>query len=324
MKVLITGGAGFIGYYVTKLLTSKGIEVIIYDSFVSFQHPAKSKYGEYLARRMKNLSDIATIIRGDINHKIYFEKILEEHKPDKILHLAALSVADVSNNFSEEAMYHNLTGTVSILEVLKNKKYIERFVYTSSSMIYGDFQSDSIDEEHPKNPKDIYGATKYAGEIMLKSFSLRFGIPYVIVRPSAVYGPLDSNRRVTQIFVDNALNGKTLFLDNGGDEKLDFTYVEDLAMGFYLCLTRPEAVGQTFNITYGEARSLKELAAAISTQVDNVKIESRVKEIFRPKRGTLCIDKAKSILGYSPSIFLEKGIEKYIKKVKEFRNEGLL
>ena len=150
-------------------------------------------------------------------------------------------------------------------------------------------------------------------------FSKQYGIKYTIIRPSAVYGPTDVNRRVTQIFIENALKGKPLVLHNGGTSKLDFSYVEDVAEGFVLALKSSKAENETFNITMGEGRSLKELANIIKSNIPLAKIEYKEapKEEKRPERGALDIAKARKLLGYTPKYSLEEGMKKYIDFVKK-------
>jgi UDP-glucose 4-epimerase len=186
--------------------------------------------------------------------------------------------------------------------------FVERFVYTSSSMVYGDFQQYSANEEHPKNPKDIYGGTKLAGEILTQSFSRLFGIEYTIIRPSAVYGPTDVNRRVSGLFIDSALKGTELVLHGGGRTKLDFSYVKDTAHGFVLATLSDEARNEVFNVTRGEARSLLDFAEILKTWFPELKMRIEPHQAHRPKRGTLDISKARELLGYHPMYPLEDGI----------------
>ena len=124
---------------------------------------------------------------------------------------------------------------------------VQCFIYASSSMVYGDFQSASADESHPTNPKEIYGTMKLAGENITLGLSRFYEIPSTIVRPSAVYGPTDMNRRVTQIFLEKAIDREVLEVQ-GADEALDFTYVKDIARGFVLAATMPSGAGQVLNI----------------------------------------------------------------------------
>jgi len=321
MKVLVTGGAGFIGSFIVEKLLKAGDDVIIYDSFTNFTDPLTSHYPSYLALRFREIidKDKVELVRGDIRNKVELLRAFKEHMPDAVIHLAALPISTVSTKFSEDAMSINLNGTVNILESLRETESVKRFIFASSSMVYGDFKYSPADEEHPKSPLDVYGATKKAGELLTRAYTKQYGIKHTIIRPSAVYGPTDSNLRVTQIFIDNALTGKPLTLHNGGESKLDFTYVEDTAEGFVLALKSDKAVNETFNITRGEGRSLKELAEIIKKHIPNTKIEFKeiAKDEKRPERGALGIKKAKKLLGYNPGYNLEDGMKKYIEFVKK-------
>lgn len=320
MKVFLTGGAGFIGSFVARKLVEQGDEVIVYDSFVNFIDPFKSHYEEYLKFRFDaRTKEKIKFMRGDIRNKDRLLHALMEHKPEVVVHLAALPIATTSDDLTEEATEINLNGTVNLLEAIKHKPSVKRFIYTSSSMIYGDFEYKPADENHPKNPKGVYGATKLAGEILTQAFCKMYNKEFVIIRPSAVYGPTDANKRVTQIFVENALEGKPLTLHNGGESQLDFTYVDDLAEGFVRAIKTPEARNQLFNITAGNGRSLKELAEILKKLIPNTIIEYKEapKDEKRPERGTLGIFNAKKLLGYEPKYQLEEGIANYVEFVKK-------
>ena len=197
MKIMVTGGAGFIGSFIVRELLELGHEVVVYDAFVHYFSPLSSNYDENLKRRFEGIDERVVIVRGDTRNETEVRRAIHEHRPQRIIHLAALPLADLSHTHSDEAIGSILHGTVNILETLRDVDFVERFVYTSSSMVYGDFQHYSANEDHPRNPKDIYGGTKLAGEILTQSFSRRFGIEYTIIRPSAVYGPTDVNRRVS-------------------------------------------------------------------------------------------------------------------------------
>jgi nucleoside-diphosphate-sugar epimerase len=312
-KVLITGGAGFIGSYVCKKLLDMGHEVIVYDAFVQYISPFKSILKDYTELRFAGIADQIDFRRGDTRDKAQLRRVIMDSKPDSILHLAALPIADLSNRHSEEALTSILDGAVNVLEVLRDVDFVERFVYVSSSMIYGDFEEIPAPEDHPKRPKDIYGGTKYAGEVMTETYSRRYGIPYSIIRPSAVYGPFDVNRRVSQIFVENALLSKPITLYGGGHQALDFTYVEDAADGMIKVMFHEKGAGEAFNITYGRGYTLRELADILKTHIDDLEINIVEEEdVFRPKRGALSIKKAQDLVGYQPKVSLEEGIQRYL------------
>ena len=312
-KILITGGAGFIGSYVCRRLLDMGHEVVVFDAFVQYISPLKSILKEYTELRFQGIADQIDFRRGDTRDKAHLRRVIMDTRPDRILHLAALPIADLSNRHSEEALTSILEGAVNVLEVLRDVDFVDRFVYISSSMIYGDFEVIPAPEDHPKRPKDIYGGTKYAGEVMTETYSRRYEIPYSIIRPSAVYGPYDVNRRVSQIFVENALLGKPITLFGGGLQTLDFTYVEDVTEGMIKVMFHENAEGEAFNITYGRGYTLRELADILLTQCPNLEVKVVEEEdVFRPKRGALSIEKAKKMVGYDPQISLEEGLKRYL------------
>ena len=258
------------------------------------------------------------VVRGDTrNLSGLISALKESRQPEVVIHLAAIPLATASNQFSEDAIQINLNGTVTLLEAIRVTPSVKRLVFASSSFVYGNFHYAPADEEHPTDPIDVYGGTKLAGEALIKGFARRFGIEFVIIRPSAVYGPTDANRRVTQIFVENAILGRSLILHGGGRSQLDFTYCEDTAHGFVLASLHPEAANEVFNITRGEGRSIKELADIISRLVPGTRIDERPADETRPERGALDISKARQLLGYEPRYSLEEGMERYVAFVQK-------
>ena len=139
---------------------------------------------------------------------------------------------------------------------------------------------------------------------------------YTIIRPSAVYGPTDVNRRVSQLFVENALKKIPLKLHDGGKTSLDFSYVKDVAMGFVRATFAEKAANQTYNITRGEGRTLKEFVDIVKTMVPEVQVIETSADIFRPSRGSMDITKAREELGYVPSYSLEEGLREYVEFVR--------
>lgn len=319
-KIFLTGGAGFIGYHLVQKFLQDGHEVVIYDAFINYLPPHQSHYPEYLQLRLKELDKYKdkklTMIRGDIRYRSLLIDAMNETQPDVVIHLAAIPIATVCDKYPEEASAVNLDGTVNVLEAMKIYGKVKRFVYTSSSFTYGHFKKPIANEEHPTSPIDSYGAAKLAGENLTRSFSERFGVEHVIVRPSAVYGPTDPNRRVSQIFVENAIMGKPLMLHEGGEQRLDFTFVDDLVEGFVLAALHPKAKNNTFNMTTGSSRKIKDFAQIIKKVLPKTKLEIQQVmdpgDLARPKRGTLSIEKAKKLLGFRPKFSLETGIPVYI------------
>ncbi len=316
MTILVTGGAGFVGSNVVRKLIEAGDTVIVYDNFTQYFSPLEVEYQKNLALRFDDIKDSIIWVRADTRDKSDLREVVARYKPSHIIHLAAMPLADLSYHRSEEALGSILMGTFNALQAAQQVGGVSRFVYISSSMVYGDFQRTPTDEEHPKKPVDLYGGMKYAGEILVESFSRRMGIEYAIVRPSAVYGPTDINRRVSQLFVEKALRGEPLEL-RGGDVTLDFSYVNDTASGIVLATKHPNGANQVFNITYGQGRTLREYVEILRTLIPNIQFIETSAETHRPKRGSLDITKARNLLGYAPEYPLEVGLPLYVAFVRK-------
>ena len=185
-------------------------------------------------------------------------------------------------------------------------------------MVYGDFKKSQAYENDELKPKEVYGSMKLAGEIVTKGLSEFYKIPYTIIRPSAVYGPTDMNNRVTQIFINKAFKGDKINVQ-GKNEKLDFTFVEDLADGVIKAGVNKKGINQIFNITTGRGETLFQFVKILKKHFSNLRYKISERDAFRPKRGTLSISKAKKLLNYKPKYSLEKGIEKYINFLKSLK-----
>ena len=310
--ILVTGGAGLIGSFVCRRLLEKGYHPVVFDAFIQYVSPFQSSYQKYLELRFEDILGRVIFERGDTREISDVRRVIMKYRPSIIIHLAALPIADLSFTHTEETVGSIINGTVNVLESIRDLGGFQRFVYASSSMIYGDFLEIPAPEEHPKAPKDIYGGTKLAGEILTETYGRRLGIEYTIVRPSAVYGPTDINCRVIQVFLENVLKGKSIVVYGGNENILDFTYVEDCADGFVLAALSKKAHNQIFNITRGEGRSLDECVSIIKKYFPHLEVESKSMQKNRPRRGALSIRKAKEILGFNPKYSLEDGMVKYI------------
>ena len=236
-NALITGGLGFIGSFVTKRLIDQNIidRVVCLDHFGRYTDSTRSEFTDYRKERFKGMSDRVIIERGEAKYYSVMVDIFEKYRPEYVIHLSALPLAKLDNLNTQEAMEGSVQSTGNMLEIIgqikKRDGYCpKRFVYVSSSMVYGDFIDNIATEEHPTYPKEIYGTMKLSGEVITKGLGGFFDIPVTIVRPSAVYGPTDMNRRVSQIFVEKAFKGEKISIQ-GADELLDFTYIKDAANG---------------------------------------------------------------------------------------------
>ena len=314
---LVTGGLGFIGSNLVKILLKRKIisRCIILDSFTGFINPLKENFSDLRKYRFQEKKNIV-IERGDAKDFRLIYKILNLYKPKLVFHTAAIPLSKIENLNANESKIGSVDTTTNILECINffqnKKKYkVSRFVYISSSMVYGDFKKNKVSEIDKLSPKEIYGTMKLGGEIVTKGLCKFYNIPFTIIRPSAVYGPTDMNNRVSQIFIEKAQKGQTIKIQ-GKDEKLDFTFVEDLANGCILAATKKNGVNETFNITYGKAETLYKFVKVLSKHFIKLKYKIEKRDSFRPKRGTLSINKAKRLLNYKPIYNLEKGIKKYL------------
>jgi nucleoside-diphosphate-sugar epimerase len=324
ITALVTGGLGLIGSFVArKLLEDNTVEkVVLLDHYGRYVSSTREGFVDYRSLRIKGIEDRVIIERGEAKYFSVLYNVLHKYQPRYIYHLAALPLAKLQNLNTQEAVEGNVLSTSNMLEAIgmlrENTGYtLERFVFASSSMVYGDFQKVPADEEHPTNPKEIYGTMKLAGEQITRGLSVFYDIKSTIIRPSAVYGPTDMNRRVSQIFLEKALRHQKITIQ-GADESLDFTYVKDIAKGFVLASTQKAAIGETFNITCGTARTLLDLVLILKKHFPGVEYEIIGRDEFRPKRGTLSIEKAKKLLGYEPDYDLEEGIAEYVEFVKNY------
>ncbi|MGB8182745.1 MAG: NAD-dependent epimerase/dehydratase family protein, partial [Stellaceae bacterium] len=139
-----------------------------------------------------------------------------------------------------------------------------------------------------------------------------FKLPYTIIRPSALYGQRCVSRRVGQAFIENALRGLPLTVNGDGSDALDFTYIGDLVEGIVLSIAREESRNQTFNLTYGGARSLNQMIEIMRREFPGAEVRYNPRDALMPERGTLSVDKAKRLLGYQPAYPLERGFVEYI------------
>ena len=180
-------------------------------------------------------------------------------------------------------------------------------------MVYGQFDGKSVTEESPCNPLGIYGALKFSGEKLVIAYSQVFNLKYTIIRPSALYGERCVSRRVSQIFIENAIKHNSFCVQGSGEDSLDFTYVTDLIKGVELVIIKKKAINQIFNLTFGRASKINYLAELVKSYFPKVKIKYEKRDQLIPERGTLDITKAKKLLSYSPENDLKTGIKKYIK-----------
>jgi nucleoside-diphosphate-sugar epimerase len=262
-------------------------------------------------RRKKIATD--RIYRIDITDSDGIDWLVREHKPDVIIHMASFPRQKVVNANPAHGAEVMMEGLINVLESAKAHR-VERVVYVSSSMVYGDFE-DQVTEDSECHPIGQYGIMKLAGEHLVKDYHRRGAFDYVIVRPSAVYGPLDVEDRVVAKFMLAAMRGESLKV-NGAEETLDFTYVDDAAEGIVSAATRVMSANRIYNITKSHSVTLLDAAKMIVRIVGKGTVEVRSKDADFPSRGALDIDRARVILGYDPQVDVEEGFQRYYEWLK--------
>ena len=308
MKILITGGKGFIGSKIVEMLCKDGHQLTIIDNEDTYGIMTNNELQKLFEWRTRNWIDKKIYyIKGDVLDRLTCLKAFSHH-PDIVIHLATYPRAKIVDNDPIAGIPKVINTTTNLLWHAE-KFGVKKFVYVSSSMVYGDF-SDGMKEDGKTKPKNLYGEAKLTGERMVKLFSKRNNLNYNIIRPSGVYGPGDMPDRVVHKFFERAMNNQTITLHNG-QNKVDFTYRKDAARGIVLAALSPVS-NVSFNITAGNATSLRILAEKI-IQLTNSEsdIEDIGDHVLYPSRGTLDIQRAKDLLDYQPEYTLDKGLQSY-------------
>lgn len=318
-RILLVGGAGFIGHHLALELRSQGNEVWVLDSLqvnnlgaLAESHDENaSKYISFVHERLqllrKNEIQVSTSDARDYN---LLSRDVSEFQPDVVIHLAAVAHANRSNKNPKATFDHSLRTLENALDASRKGK--PHLIYFSSSMVYGDFDGATVTEDKMPKPKGIYGSLKLAGELMVQSYSEVFDIPSTIVRPSALYGERCVSRRVGQAFIENAIDSKVLTINGDGEEELDFTYVRDVVGGVVSMISSPASIGETFNLTFGQGRKINDLAKLVIARFPGLEVEYRPRDSLMPERGTLDNSKIRSLLGYESSFAIEQGFNLYI------------
>lgn len=319
MKAALVGGGGFIGHHTALEMASRGWQPTIMDSFqINNLHslePGPSFDRSMIQERIRLLNAASVpIIQLDARYYDLLSQNISWVKPDIILHFAAVSHIDRGNKNPRTTLDHSLRTLENSLDTARALGI--PLVYFSSSTVYGDFAAEVLDETAPCDPKGIYGSMKLCGEILTNAYRDTYGLPTTIIRPCALYGPRCISRRVTQVFVENALLGKPIIV-KGGEQKIDFTYIDDLVDGI-MRVCDMGVRGETFNITGGQGESMAHMVEVIHELAPFNSVNFTAKDPERPERGTMSVAKAERLLGYRPSHKLETGMAKYIEWYRDF------
>jgi nucleoside-diphosphate-sugar epimerase len=310
MKFIVTGGAGFIGHNVIRQLELQGHDCYIIDNITDYGFIPEDELTYLFRSRRDRMRANAHAI--DLREHDRVESFFTNFgfKCDAVIHLASFprqKVVTANPVWGAEVMG---TGLVHLLETCK-RHHIPKFVYISSSMVYGNFNSD-VTEDSVCNPLGQYGIMKYMGEELVRDYTRRGCFDHVIIRPSAVYGEFDVEDRVVSKFMLSAMRGDILKV-NGANETLDFTYVEDAARGIMQATLSDRAINNTYNITKSHSLSLLQAASLAIKIAGRGQVEVYDKDPDFPSRGALDINRARRDFDYNPVVDVEEGFQKYHK-----------
>ena len=316
MKILVTGGLGFIGHNVVARLEAQGHDVVITDTQSTYGIVAPEEIQYLISERRKKIQT-DRIYSIDMSDRAGIDWLVRHHGPDRIIHLASFPRQKVVNANAPAGSRVMSEGLLNLLEAAVANS-VSRFVYASSSMIYGDFKNtgeNGIDESHECRPLGQYGIMKLAGEWLVRDYTVRTGMAHTIVRPSAVYGPLDVEDRVISKFLIRAMRGEEIQV-RGAGELLDFTYVGDTADGIVASALSDQSVNRTYNITRGRSRTLLEAAQIAVNLAQRGTIRILDPDQAFPSRGQLNISAAERDFGFAPGMDIEQGFRLYYEWLK--------
>ena len=309
MNILVTGGLGLIGHHVVDKLEKLGHLVSVVDTMTNYGIIPQDEIDYLISERKKKFNkDGVFIYNDDISDAKKMDHIFNVEQPEIVIHMASFPRQKVVNSNPAWGSRVMSEGLLNLLESSKNYD-VRKFVYISSSMVYGDF-TDDVTEDAICKPQGQYGIMKLAGEWLVRDYYRSSGLSGTIIRPSAVYGPLDVEDRVIAKFMLTAMRGGTLNV-NGASETLDFTYVEDAADGIVAAALSDNTDNKTYNITKSHSRTLLDAAQLAVKIAGKGTINVRDKDADFPSRGALNIDAARRDFGYDPKVDVEEGFQKY-------------
>lgn len=306
MKVLVTGGAGFIGSNVVDLLVENGYEVVVVDNLAS--------------GRQANLNPQAKFYQLDIRDSA-LGAVFKSEQPDFVSHHAAQ--VDVRRSVADP-MYDasvNVLGTLNVLEAAR-KVPVKRFIYISTGgAVYGEPEYLPCDENHPINPICQYGASKHLGEHYLFMYQWMYGMEYTVLRYPNVYGPRQDphgEAGVVAIFTGNMVEGQPVTINGDGEQSRDFLYVRDCARANLLAL-RVDHPNGIYNLATSQATSINELFRTMKT-ITRYPLDA---QYGPPKLGEtrhiyLTADKAGQYLGWEQTVNLEEGLRQTVEHYKRY------
>lgn len=308
--ILVTGTAGFIGFFIAKTLLEKGQFVVGVDNFNEYYAPALKR------ERNAILTEYTAFIpvECDIADRDAVQRIFRDHRPRVVCHLAAQAGVRYSLRNPHAYQKSNLEGFVNLIEEARLLP-VERFVYASSSSVYGGNTKMPYSEEDPVNtPVSLYAATKRANELIAYTYHHLWGLETVGLRFFTVYGPWGRPDMAYWSFLENILHGVPIKVFNFGRNRRDFTYIDDIVAGVEAALVS-DRLNSFEIINLGNHRPV-ELMEFIGT-LEDLAGKDALKEMVPPQPGDVVatyadIERARSKLGFEPRTTLREGLERFV------------
>jgi UDP-glucuronate 4-epimerase len=307
MKILVTGGAGFIGSHLVEALLADGHSVSVIDDFNDFYDPLIKR------RNLQGVTPDIRLYAVDIRDRNAIQNVVSVEKPDTIVHLAARAGVRPSIEYPDLYLQTNINGTFHLLEASRLSG-VERFVFASSSSVYGASGAIPFREDQVlTRTLSPYAATKIAGEQLCSNYSHLHGISVICLRFFTVYGPRQRPDLAIHKFTDLIYHGKPIDVYGDGTARRDFTYVDDIIQGIRASINYNGATFDIFNL--GESATI-ELRQVIA-EIESVLGKKTSTNLLRPVPGDMtltCADisKAQRLLGYTPTTGIQSGVRKFI------------
>ena len=307
MKILVTGGAGFIGSHLVEALLADGHSVSVIDDFNDFYDP------EIKRKNLQSALDKVSLHSIDIRNKDAVLDVFAAERPDAVAHLAARAGVRPSIQNPELYLGTNINGTFHLLEACKQRG-VKRFIFASSSSVYGASGGIRFREDQVLTQTlSPYACTKLAGEHLCSNYSYLYQIRAICLRFFTVYGPRQRPDLAIHKFTDRIHRGKPIDVYGDGTARRDFTYIEDIIQGVLAALAHEGALFDIFNLGESETIELRQVIAEIEIALGKKATINMLPPVPGDMPSTYAdISKARKLLGYAPATRIQSGLRKFI------------
>lgn len=313
MKILVTGGAGFVGSHIVERLLKRGDEVVIVDNINPYYDPALKR------ARLASLCSGANMYEVDIADFDALEMVFKSNSFDLIYHVAAQAGVRYSLSHPEVYVRTNVVGTENVLKLVcaYGKPSI---IFASSSSVYGDIKAPIFREDETGTALSPYAETKQKGEALCKQYVKECGLNITALRFFTVYGPWGRPDMAPILFTEKILKGEPIEIFNEGDMKRDFTYIDDIVDGCILAGENPNGF-RVFNLGRGAPIALLDFVSTLEKELGVT--AHIIKKPMQPgdmKETYASISKAQKELGFDPKVQLESGVRQFVKWYRQYHN----